>query len=206
MPRGRPKGSGGKLTRLSPNDYEPESRELVSSWMHERIQALEAAYEERIQVLRTVGEHPSPLFAELVKRHAYAGLDKRLIAKMLCCTTHILDTFYENEMDVGSGQLIYEAGMNLARMATSPTDPNNAKAAIEVLNRRGGETWKPPAQKIISETTNAPPVIDSSKLSFEERQQLRAMLERIANGDPADEGVLIEGKTEGEDVTDAEVE
>jgi hypothetical protein len=165
---------------VRPDDQE---RANLAAWMKEQIERIEAAHRERVQILRTVGEHPSPIFSAMVKQHAYAGLPQALIAKLMCCSVSTLLNHYADELDLGKAELISAVGMNMARIATSTTDPNNAKVGMDILNRRGGEEWKPPAQKVeFKPEASGPPVIDSSKLTREERDQLRIMLTRIAEG------------------------
>jgi hypothetical protein len=63
---------------------------------------------------------------------------------------------------------------------------------MKVLERQGGEEWLPPLKRVADVTDpSAPPVIDSSKLTAEERNQLREMLMRVAEGG--------EGEPVGED-------
>ena len=180
-------------------EVQGSERELLSLWWKERIQDLERLYEERIEILRTVGEHPSPVFAKIVRYDGALGIPKQLLAKKLGISVGMLNQFYGDEYDMGATEIISQVAANALRVATSVTDPNASKVAMQVLDRRGGEEWRPPAQKIDIKSEDAPPVIDSSKLTHEERQQLRIMLTRVANGgegDPVDEdesgGVIAE--------------
>jgi hypothetical protein len=85
--------------------------------------------------------------------------------------------------------------MNMMRIGASDSDPNAGRVGMQILDRRGGEEWRPPAQKMeIDDSRNKPPVIDSSKLTYEERQQLRQMLTRVAEGG---EGDPVEPTEEG---------
>ncbi len=172
-------------------------RELLSLWWKERIQDLERLYEERIEILRTVGEHPSPVFAKIVRMDGALGIPKKLLAKKLGISVGALDQFYGDEYDMGATEIISQVAANALRVATSLTDPNASKVAMQVLDRRGGDEWRPPAQKIEMKNEESPPVIDSSKLTFEERAQLREMLTRVANGGQGDpvEDELLEGPT-----------
>jgi hypothetical protein len=158
-------------------------RERLALWWKERIQNIEAESQRRIDLLRTVGEHPSPVFAKMVRNLGYLGLPLSLIAKMLGITQNTLKINYEDEYDLGAAELLSSVSANMARIATSTEDPNAAKVGMEILNRRGGDPWRLPAQKIEMKNENeAPPIIDSSKLTAEERAQLREMLTRIAEG------------------------
>ena len=77
----------------------------------------------------------------------------------------------------------------MVRIATSLSDPAAAKVGMDMLARRGGENWRPATKRLeVDNDPNKgkPPVIDSSKLTYEERAQLREMLERVANGGEGD--------------------
>jgi hypothetical protein len=158
-------------------------RELLAMWFKERMDLVRREYEERIEILRTVGEHPSPIFANMVREHAVLGLEPKYIATLLCCSPSTVVTYYQTELDEGKAHAVVAISKNMMRIATSLTDPNNAKVGMQLLERRGGEEFKPATKKVeFEDTTRQTPVIDSSKLTYEERQQMRAMLVRIANG------------------------
>ena len=158
-------------------------REAMSLWIKERAQEIESRYQERIELLRTVGEHPSPIFAKIVRTHGALGMPKRLICRLLGITQRDLKEFYVDDYELGELEALSSVAANAIRIASSPSHPDAARVAIQVLDRRGGDEWRPPAQKIItSDERDKPPVIDSTKLTFEERQQLRVMLTRIEQG------------------------
>lgn len=171
------------------------SREQLALWMKERFEKIEREHAERVELLRTVGEHPSPVFSRMAKNFGALGLPKSLAAKMLGISTTMLSAHYADDYDLGAAEILSHVAANMIRIAVSTDDPNAAKVGMDVLNRRGGEEWRPPAQKLeVSGKTDSPPVIDSSKLTFEERAQMRAMLERIAaggEGDPPEEDPVI---------------
>jgi len=174
-------------------------REALACWWKERIQDLERIYEERIEILRTVGEHPSPVFAKIVRYDGALGIPKTLLAKKLGMSVIALTHHYGDEYDLGATEVISQVAANMVRIATSVTDPAASKVGMQILERRGGEEYKPPAQKLkVEDDRDKPPVIDSSKLTYDERQQLREMLTRIAAGGQGDalqpdeeEGVII---------------
>jgi hypothetical protein len=158
-------------------------REAMSLWIKERAQEIEARYLERIELLRTVGEHPSPIFAKIVRTHGALGMPKRLICRLLNITQRDLKAFYEEDYDLGELEALSSVAANAIRIASSSIHPDAARVAIQILDRRGGQEWRPPAQKIItSDERDKPPVIDSTKLTYEERQQLRVMLTRVEQG------------------------
>lgn len=159
------------------------ARESLSIWMKAQFDRMESEYTARIEILRTAGEHPSPIFSGFVKRFAALGISKKQIAQLLNISTGVLKNNYDNDYDLGIAEANILVASNMLRIATSDTDANNAKVGMHWLDRRGGEPWKPPAQKmVIDDERQSPPVIDSSKLTFEERQTLREMLLRIDAG------------------------
>lgn len=161
-------------------------RERVVTWFKARLRAIEAEKDARIALLRTVGEHPSPIFAAQVREHALLGLEPKYIAKLLCVAESTVRTYYEDELDVGKAVGLAAVGRNMFRIATSDTDVNNAKVGMAWLEKRGGAEWAPATKKIeVEDTTKSAPIIDSSKLSFEDRQALREIFERAVNGAPA---------------------
>lgn len=164
-------------------EVQGSERELLANWFREQIDVIKYEYEARIDILRTVGEHPSPVFANMVREHAVLGLEPKYIGILLCVSPTTITTYYQNELDEGKAHAIVAISRNMMRIATSLTDPNNAKVGMQLLEKRGGEEFKPAAKKVeFEDKTKQPPVIDSSKMTYEERQQMRAMLTRIATG------------------------
>ena len=163
------------------------AREELALWMKARVQEIDAENKARIELLRTVGEHPSPIFQNIVQQHGALGMPKSLVAKMLGLTVGTLNQFYGNDYDLGELSAIRSVAANAMRIASSVTDPNAGRLAIQVLDRRGGPSWTPPAQKLeVDDQRDKPPIIDSSKLTWQERKSLREMLERVANGGEGD--------------------
>jgi hypothetical protein len=180
MPRGRPRAL---LDVVPPTDRAGEQREALAVWMKEQFQKIEEAHQRRVEILRTVGEHPSPIFQGMVKNFGALGLPKRLCAKLMGVNQIIIDNYYIDDYEAGAAEVISQVAANMLRIGTSTTDPNAAKVGMDILSRRGGEEWKPPAQKLeVKDDSDAPPVIDSSKFTYDERQQLRAMIERAQGG------------------------
>jgi hypothetical protein len=183
--RGRPK----KVPTGMPvvEDARGAEREQLSVWMKARIAEVDREHLERIELLRTVGEHPSPLFQKVVMNMGGLGMPKALLAKMLGLTVATLETNYGDDYALGKAYMIKAVASNAVRIGTSHTDPNAARVAMQILDRHGGEEWKPPAQKVITEDDrDKPPTIDSSKLTFEQRAQLRAMLQAVVDGQTGD--------------------
>lgn len=155
--------------------------------MKDRLQTVVDEFGERIELLRTVGEHPSPIFQNIVRQHGALGMPKRLVARFLGMSESSLMKFYQEDYELGELSAIRAVAANAMRIGSSTTHPDAARVAIQVLDRRGGEEWKPPAQKLeVDDSRNKVPIIDSSKLTYEERQALRAMLERAAGASEDD--------------------
>ncbi len=177
-------------------DITGSEREQLATWWRSRIQEMQQSYEERIELLRTVGEHPSPVFANIVRADGGLGMPKSVVAKKLGLTVSSLMMYYGDDYEMGAAEIMAQVAAKGIRTALSDTDPNSAKMVTYFLDRRGGEEYKPPAQRLQTEdVTEKPPVIDSSKLTAEERAQMRTMLERIANGgegEPEEDGDVSE--------------
>jgi hypothetical protein len=166
----------------------PDEREQLANWWRKRMDQIEREHEERIELLRTVGEHPSPVFAKQVRMLGALGMPKTLAGKLLGLSAHTLQTHYGEEYDIGAADVIASVAANMIRIGTSTNDPANAKVGMDILSRRGGQEWRPPAQKLeVADDRETPKnVIDSSRLSFDERQQLRLMIERVQTGGEGD--------------------
>lgn len=163
-------------------DARGSERERLAAWMRTRFEEIERLHAERVELLRTVGEHPSPVFAKIVRIDGALGMPKSLVAKKLGMATASLELHYGADYDMGAAEILSSVMANALRIATSTTDPNAGRLAMQVLDRRGGSEWKPPAQQVSVENKDAPPIIDSSKMTPEERQQMRVMLTRITEG------------------------
>ncbi len=158
------------------------------TWFKSQIQEIESNANERIERLRTVGEHPSPVFAQLVQHHAGMGLEPALIAKMLLIPYSTLMLHYEEDIAIGGAAVNLKIAENMARIATSTTDPNAAKVGMAWLERRAGEAFRPTKKLEIDDKRDKAPIIDSSKLSAEDRQKLREVIEAaLANQDGPDD-------------------
>ena len=182
MPRAKKSPSGMPVT-----DAKGAEREMLAQWWKERVQDIERIYQERIEVMRNVGEHPSPIFARIVRMDGALGMPKSLLAKKLGITVSTLMMHYGDEYDMGATEILSQVAANMLRIGTSQCDPAAATVGMKILDRRGGEAWAPPVRKIADVSdANAAPIIDSSKLNPEEREQLRQMLSRIAEA-PEDE-------------------
>jgi hypothetical protein len=175
----------------------PEAaRAELANWMKSHLERVEAEAEARVALAKTVIEHPSDLMRPLVKHFAGMGIPKAQIARLLVMSPSTLATHYETELDLGTAEANLAVAQNAYKAAT---DPANGNLSLKWLERRGGEEWKRPVQELaINKPAAGPPVIDSTRLTYAERQQMRAMLQRInegGEGEPlqADEEPLIGG-------------
>jgi len=191
--RGRRKHANGDMVAVPAGmpqapDLPGDERERIANFWKEKIQQLQQVTDERIEILRTVGEHPSPLIANLIRSDGALGLPKSIVAKRYNITVGSLEAWYGDDYALGAAEIMSQVMAKGIRTALSDNDPNAAKMITYLLDRRGGEEYRPPAQRVQTEdVTTAPPVIDSSKLTADERAQLRTMLERVANGGEGDD-------------------
>lgn len=163
-------------------------RQQLADWWKDRMEEMETEHTRRVQLLRSVGEHPSPLFAKQVKMYGGLGMPKTLVAKLLGIGVQRLEEYYGDEYEFGHAETIGGVAANMIRIATSTTDPQAAKVGMDLLSRRGGQEWRPPAQKIhvSDDREKEKNVIDSSKLTFDQRQELRRMIEHVQSGAPGE--------------------
>jgi hypothetical protein len=159
-------------------EVQRSDRQSLATWWREQIVQLEKEHQERVETLSGAGEHPSAAYASQVRKFGALGMPVDAIAILLGVPETVLLQHYESDWRIGESLLIAPVAANLFRIATSGNDRVAYKAAIDILNRRGGEEWRPPAQKLEIDDSrkNKTRVIDSSKLTFEQRQQLRAII------------------------------
>jgi hypothetical protein len=176
--RGRPKSPSPDMPAPV---YTPEAeRAELAAWWRKRMEQVEREHADRIEQLRNGGEHPTPAYAKQVKMSGALGIEKSVTCRMLGISMYTLETHYGEEYAVGAAEIVASVAANMIRIGTSMEDPAAAKVGMDILSRRGGQEWRPPAQKVEMETeVKEKNVIDSSRLSYEERQQLRLMIERV---------------------------
>ena len=155
----------------------PQERKDLVNFMRGRLEEIERDYQDRLELIRSGSEHPMPLYAKLVHNHAAMGMPKKHIAKILGISVAVMERYYEDDLELGIAQINFKIASNVARKALSD-DPDAAKIGLDWLDRRGGDGWRKSTQKIEVEDTK-PPIIDSSKLTPEERDQLEAIVMRI---------------------------
>lgn len=184
-----------KVTAVPETPNVPDhQREALSTWMKERLEEMQEHYELRIQTLRTVGEHPSPLMSKYVRTFAGLGLSNAYIARLCNTSTSTIERHYESDIELGKAETVAMVATNAVRIATSLTDPAASKVALAILDRRGGEDWKPPTKRVEMGDIEKPKTLDTSALSFDEREELRQLMLKMAGVPPQLE------RDEGEDI------
>jgi hypothetical protein len=159
----------------------PQERKDLVSFMKGRLEEIERDYQDRLELIRSGSEHPLPIYAKLVHNHAAMGLPIPQICKLLGISRPVLDRWYSDDLELGVAAINLKIASNVARKALSD-DVDAAKIGLDWLDRRGGDGWRKSTQKVEVEETKAP-IIDSSKLTPDERDQLRAIVTRITSGD-----------------------
>lgn len=165
----------------SANDDAEMSREQVQGWWRGQMELVQRVTQERSELLSVAGEHPSAIFANQALQFGAMGMPKDVAATLLGLSEAQLQLYYGQEYALGAAHIMGQVAVNLLRIATSTNDRHAVKAAVEVMHRRGGDEWRPPAQKLeVSRPEGRGNLIDSSKLTREERAALRAIIERAA--------------------------
>jgi hypothetical protein len=154
-----------------------EARENLALWIKQRIDEVAREKDAHIEALRNGGEHPTPYCQKMVQFYSMMGLEEKYIAKMLMISHQVLVTNYEEDMKLGYAEGIVTMGSTLYKIGSDPTHKDAARVALEWLSRRAPE-WKPPTKKLEVENSDKDQgrIIDSSQLTFEQRQQLREMI------------------------------
>lgn len=155
-------------------------REVLDEWWRDQMGAILESIETRRAVLSEAEEHPSEIFARQALAFGAMGIPRDVVAGLLEISEADLVRYYGSSYEAGRAHVVASVAQNMLRMAMSGNDRVAVKAATEVLNRLGGEEWRPPAQKLEIDDSrkSSKNVIDSRQLSYEDRQALRAIIER----------------------------
>ena len=144
-----------------------------------------------IEQKRTGRHEPNDVFRNQVMYFSGMGLTQEQMAVLLQISTSTLTKYYAHELKIGASIKNIQVAESIFQIALDQSNKSAATAAMWWLERRGGENWKPAAKRI--EHTGADggaiaienrPLIDSSKLTFEQRQALREII--LAVGSPAE--------------------
>jgi hypothetical protein len=153
-------------------------RQALERWWSAQFDSMAEAARERARLLAEAADHPNEVAANMVRRYGALGVEMSVTATLLGMSTGELELFYGAEYAMASAEVMSLVSQNFIRMAIASDDRYAVKAAIEFLNRRGGEEYRAPAQKIqVEDTRKRGNVIDASKLTHEERQQLKAIIQ-----------------------------
>jgi hypothetical protein len=168
-----------------------ESRENLAKWLKGQILAMEKEHTARIKRIREGLEHPMPYCAGLVRRFAGLGATKTDIARLCGLPVTVIREYYGEDFELGVALFNIPVAANYWRMASSGDDPNASKGWLE----RRMPAFKPPKLEIKTENVDAPPLVDSTKLSFEERAMLRQML-TLADQREKDAAAVVPAQSE----------
>lgn len=166
-----------------PEDHGKIARDKLSAWWRDQVNHMEHEHRQRRALLNAAaganGEimHPHPVFARQVRVFSALGVPIDVIARLLVLSTSDIEACYGEEFATGAAELLGQVAQNLLRLAFSSDEYVALKASIEILHRRGGAEWRPPT-KVEIEDNRKPKgkLIDASKLTWEERAQLREII------------------------------
>jgi hypothetical protein len=155
-------------------------RQMLEHWWREQFSHIERTTAERQELFAGITEHPFPTFARQAKMFGAFGMPRDVAALLLEMSEGEFALHYGAEYTIGSAEMFMAVSQNFMRIALSSNDRVAVKAATEFLNRRGGEEWRPPAQKIEVDDSRKTKgnLIDSKSLSYDDRQALKAIIER----------------------------
>jgi hypothetical protein len=162
-----------------------QAASMTAKWWRTQVGELERAAREREGAL---AKGADAVHASQARVFGALGVPTDVAAALMGMSEGEFQGKYAESYGVGSATMIGQVSANLLRIATEGDDRYAVKAAVEIMNRRGGEPWRPPAQKIeVNRTETKARLIDSSKLTQEEREQLRQILLAAAarEGTPA---------------------
>jgi hypothetical protein len=110
---------------------------------------------------------------------AAAFCTQEQVAKLLKVGVDTLRRHYGDELERGGISKTIDIAKTMYAIATDPENKSAANVGMWWLERRGGDLWKAPDKRVAVDVTTreAPPIIDSSRLSFEQRQQLREIVQ-----------------------------
>ena len=154
---------------------EVDERAQMLAWMKQQIAEIQASADRRVELAKLGGEHPMPHYALVIQHYAGMQLDAATIARMLNIPYATLMLHYENDIELGQAHVSLQIAENMVRIATSTRNKDAARVGMDFLGRTNKKMRN--TKKFEIEAPNETRVIDSSKLTPEQRQQLRDMIE-----------------------------
>jgi hypothetical protein len=125
---------------------------------------------------------PSLVTMQFVSDAAGFGLDNDQIAKLMGITPRVLEKCYEEILASSRTDKIMKLAANMYRLASSSYDEKIQMAACQwLLERWGGQEFRKPPERIETKqiVDDKKPVVDMSKLTYEERQEWRTLLKKL---------------------------
>src|SRR5882672_12897776 len=93
-----------------------DERETVANFWRARMEQIELEHQQRVEILRTAGEHPSPVFAAQVKSAGALGLGKSVTCRLLGMALYTLETHYAADYELGTAEVISSVAANMIRI------------------------------------------------------------------------------------------
>ena len=147
-----------------------------------RREMMAAAIAPYIREQQRTGKHePNDIFRNAVLVMSAMGSTDEMMALVLQISPGTLRKYYDDEIRLGVAQINLEVSASYVDMALDPENKSAVNACQWWLERRGGDRFKPPAKdvRLDATVTEQKPVIDVTNLTYEERQQFKAMLMKI---------------------------
>jgi hypothetical protein len=148
-------------------------------------------------------EHePTEVFRKQVRIFTAMNFSEGKIAELLSISKPTLRKHYKWELEHGADEHIAEIAANLLSIAKDKEHRDGAKVAMWWFERRieefrpvrGVEVTGKDGGPITSQQLGAPPILDSRKMTYEQRQRMRALLTEIAES----QGQLTQESSEPE--------
>lgn len=155
-------------------------RVSLDLWWAEQQHKVEEEHMARMAAIEAAGPHPNGVCAAIVRKFAAIGTAVDVIADLVDLGEGALMQHYARDVRIAVALFNAAIAANMYRIGNSSNDRVAVKAATEIMNRRGGELWKPPAQKVEFDDVSkkgGKSIIDSSKLTPVQREQLQAIVE-----------------------------
>lgn len=173
-----------RLTILPPEIPAPPetmTREFLAQWQKDVVREMERFRLERESYIRNGYEHPLAFLKDAIQMQAGLGLPKSMIAKMYGITQATIDNCYGEEFELGKILRV----QRLARSALGHADFDGA-LALKILERSPEmeEYQQPVRRQQDVPPDNKTPIVDSSRLSQEERAQLEQLCLKALGENP----------------------